>query len=390
MDLSKYRSDLYHCLHCHLCYAVNWQKIDEWRFICPTAARFGFESFNAAGRIEIARAIIEGNLVEKTEKLLDIFYSCTGCNGCMEQCHELTGVKTDHTRLFEDIKAFFVEKGWGPLPKHLEFGKSIIENHNPYNEPHEKRFDWLDKKIRSDSSLIYFVGCTSSYRQQAIAKATVKILEKSDVPFTILDSDEWCCGSPIIRTGQLGEVKKIAIHNVESIQNIGAKKVIFSCAGCFNTFKNDYKRLGLEFNFKIYHTSQFFLELLRQHKMNVRDLKKVVTYHDPCHLGRHSNVYKQPRKVLNYLNVDFHEFQRNSKESFCCGAGSGVRAAYPEFAKWTAKNRLDEVNETGADILVSTCPFCKNNFVETKSESSEYNFEIMDLSELLLEALNDK
>ena len=124
--------------------------------------------------------------------------------------------------------------------------------------------------------------------------------------------------------------------------------------------------------------------------MNVRDLKKVVTYHDPCHLGRHSNVYKQPRKVLKYLNVDFRELQRNSKESFCCGAGSGVRAAYPEFANWTAKNRLDEVNETGANTLVSTCPFCKNNFVETKLESSKYNFEIMDLSELLLEALNDK
>jgi heterodisulfide reductase subunit D len=389
MDLAKYESQLVHCMHCHLCYAANWHKIDDWRISCPQAAKFGFESFYAAGKIELARAFLEGKIKESTPRLLEVLYTCTGCGACREHCHELSGFKPDHVELFEALKALVVSKGWGPLPKHQEFAESVAKNHNPYHEDHKDRFAWLSGDNPADNSVVYFVGCTSSYRQQKIAKATVKVLKASKTPFAVLGSEEWCCGSPLMRTGQLDLVKDLASHNVEAIKKLGAKTVIFSCAGCYKTFKEDYPKLGLELPFRVRHTTQYFLELIRNNTLKVKELPITVTYHDPCHLGRHARVYKQPRKVLQKLKTNLREMPRTKEEAFCCGAGAGVRAAYPEYSHWVCKERLDEVQEVGAPVLASACPFCKNNFEETLKTLPDMNLRVVDISELVEEALEE-
>ncbi|MHA1378326.1 MAG: (Fe-S)-binding protein [Candidatus Helarchaeota archaeon] len=340
--LQKFAKEFVHCMHCKLCGYSNWQKLNDFRWICPTAAKFGFESFYAAGRIELARAFLEETIKESTPRLLDILYTCTGCGACEEQCHELSGVNLNHTELYETMKAYIVSKGWGPLPKHEKFAKSIYKDHNPYNEPHKDRFNWLAEDFSSNGEILYFVGCTSSYRQQNIAKATVNVLKASNTKFSVLGADEWCCGSTLIRTGQVDRIKEIAEHNIEAIISRGAKTVIFSCAGCYRTFKEDYPKLGLDLQFKVRHTTQYFLDLIRKNKLNIKLLPIEVTYHDPCHLGRHARVYRQPRKILSKI-VKLHEMPRNTSDAFCCGAGSGVRAAYPDFSKWVCKNRLDEV-----------------------------------------------
>ncbi len=389
MDLTKYQSELNHCMHCHLCFAANWHKLDEWRPVCPTAYRFEFESFYSAGRIQLARALIEGTVQEVTSRLLDVLYTCTGCGACVEQCHEYSGFKVDQVELFEAMKAYCVSKGWGPLEKHLDFAKSIAENHNPYNENPDKRTDWFSSEKSSDNSLVYFVGCTSSYRRQEIAQATVQVLEASDTPFTILGSNEYCCGSPLIRTGQLNLIEELATHNIEAIENLGAEQVIFSCAGCYRTFKIDYPKLGYSLPFKVQHTTQFFLDLIRKKKLKLNRVSKSATYHDPCHLGRHTRVYQQPRKILKNLKVKFQEMPRSLQDAFCCGAGSGVRAAYPEFAKWVAMDRLNEALELNPAVLASACPFCKTNLVETLQEFSDVSLEIRDISELIKEGLDE-
>ncbi len=389
MDLAKYYSQLTHCLHCHLCFAANWHKLDEWRPVCPSAARFGFESFYSSGRIELARALIEGTIQKATPRLVEIFYSCTGCGACAEQCHEYSGFEIDQVELFEAIKAFMVSKGWAPLPNHLSLAQSIAKNHNPYQEPSENRAAWLSSHKSSGNSIVYFVGCTSSYRRQEIAKATVKVLEAANIAFTILESEEWCCGSPLFRTGQLEIVKELATHNIETIEKLGAEKVIFSCAGCYRAFKKDYPTMGLKIPFQIQHTTQYFLDLIRQNKLKLKALPKVVTYHDPCHLGRHSGVYQQPRKILANLQMQVREMPRNLKDAFCCGAGGGVRSAYPEFAKWVAHNRINEALELTPNVLASACPFCKNNLLEAFRDYSGVSLEIRDISELLMEALDE-
>jgi heterodisulfide reductase subunit D len=367
--------------------------LDDWVSICPTAARFGFESFYASGRIELARALIEKDLKEPSDRLLDIFYTCTGCGACVVQCRELSGVDLDQVELFEAVKAYFYSQGWGPLAKHKEFAENTRIKHNPYGEPHEDRFKWFNgdnSTENSDNSLVYFVGCTSSYRQKEIAEATVKVLQASNTPFTVLGPDEWCCGSPMIRTGQWEDIQELAAHNIEAIEKLGAEKVIFSCAGCYQTFKNDYRNLGFTLPFKIQHTTQFFLNLIRKKKLKINPIDKSATYHDPCHLGRQSKVYRQPRSILKHLGIDLREMPRNKENAWCCGAGSGVRAAYPEFASWSAKNRLGEAIDTDVEILASACPFCKNNFIETLKSFSGKKLEVCDISELLVEGLDEK
>ncbi len=388
-SLEKYLPELVHCMKCHICYSANWQKLDDWRILCPQAAKFGYESYYAAGKMELARAFLEGRIKEPTPRLLEVLYTCTGCGGCREQCTELSGLKIDHVDLYEKMKAYIVSKGWGPLEKHKKFSQSVAENHNPYVEPHKNRFDWMPKDVKPSSGeeIVYFVGCTSSYRQQKIAQATVKVLKAANIPFSIMGQEEWCCGSPLIRTGQLDIVNNLASHNIETLKSMGAKTVIFSCAGCYRTFKEDYPKLGFELPFKPRHTTQFFLNLIRDNKLKLKSLPKELTYHDPCHLGRHAKVYKQPRRILKALKVNYHEMPRNTTDAFCCGAGSGVRAAYPEYSKWVCKERLDEVKEVGASVLASACPFCKNNFVETLKDFPDLKIDVVDISELLEEAL---
>ena len=218
----------------------------------------------------------------------------------------------------------------------------------------------------------------------------MNVLKASNTPFTVLGAEEWCCGSPLLRTGQIKMVKELATHNIEAIKKIGADRVIFSCAGCYKTFKEDYPKLGLKIPFSIRHTTQYFLDLIRKKKLPIKSLPLDVTYHDPCHLGRHTRIYKQPRKVLEKLQVKLHEMPRHMEEAFCCGAGSGVRSAYPEYSHWVCKERLDEALEVDASVLASACPFCKNNFEETVQEFPEIKLRIMDISELIDESLEEK
>lgn len=368
----------------------NWHRLDAWVPICPSFARFCFESFLASGRIEITRAIIEKEIDKPTSRLLESIFSCTGCGACYEQCKGLTGFKANHVELFEELKAKLVELGWGPLTKHAEFSRSIRENYNPYKEPHEKRAAWLKKDVPKKAETIYFVGCTSSYRTHKIAEATVDALEIAGINFRIMHPDEWCCGSPLLRTGQRKMVKDLVRHNVDAIKASGARRVVFSCAGCYRTFKKDYPAvLGQELGFDVLHTTEYFSQLIEEGKLKLKNIVSgVITYHDPCHLGRGVGLYEPPRKLLtSMVGNKFVEMKRNRGDAWCCGAGSGVKSAFPDFAVWAALERLKEAKAIGASILSSSCPFCKHNFMDAlKQAPAELKtLKIRDISELVAE-----
>ncbi|UCG68505.1 MAG: (Fe-S)-binding protein [Thermoplasmata archaeon] len=259
--------------------------------------------------------------------------------------------------------------------------------------------------------VIYFVGCTSSYRTTEIAIATVKILEKAGVNFKIMSPDEWCCGSPMINTGQLEGAKKTMEHNLKSIRESGVEVVITSCAGCFKTFKYYYPKVFGELGFEVKHTIEYIDQLLREGDLELeKELNLKVTYHDPCHLGRLSEpfvpwegerdhfgrytptkkmsrgvfgVYDAPRNVLKRIpGVELIEMERVKENAWCCGAGGGVKSAYRDFALWTASERIEEVKTTGADVLTSCCPFCKMNLHDAIKQKDE-KMEIYDVIELV-------
>lgn len=233
--------------------------------------------------------------------------------------------------------------------------------------------------------LIYFPGCMATFRTKNISKSTIELLRKANVDFKLLGKDEWCCGSVLLRTGHRGAAKKTAQHNIEVLKNTEANQVVTSCAGCYRTLKKDYEELFGKQGFEVFHIVEFIKKLIDNGKLRFsgKDLK--VTYHDPCHLGRHSGIYEAPREILNSIpGIELVEMARNRKNARCCGAGGGVASAFKELAEDMADARIKEAIDTGAEILATPCPFC---VYALKSAAMRMNAKIrvMDLIELLNE-----
>ncbi|MFX0099598.1 MAG: (Fe-S)-binding protein, partial [Candidatus Hodarchaeota archaeon] len=288
------------------------------------------------------------------------------------------------------------------------------------NEPHEKRFDWIpgDIKLNENAETVYFVGCSTSYRIQKNAITTMRILNAAGVDFKVLGSEEFCCGSPVIRTGDKKSFIDILNVNMDKIEAMGIKTMLFSCAGCYDTFKVEYP-IYRKFDVTLLSTIEFFERLIDDGRIKlVKDVPLTVTYHDPCHLGRNNELYEEwdgdtvpmiplvsmnvppkpkrcgshgvydaPRNILEKIpGLKLVEMERIREYSYCCGAGGGVKAAFPEFALNTAETRLEEAEDTGAETLVSDCPFCEMNLkdgIKARDSSLKY----YDISEILAMAM---
>lgn len=215
--------------------------------------------------------------------------------------------------------------------------------------------------------MLYFRGCTAREKQTEIAQATEKLLNKAGVDFHILD-DEKCCGSVLLRTGFTDDARKQIEKNTEILKG---EKIITSCAGCYKTLKDDYD--GLD----VIHISQLLSQLIKEGRLNFSKKDLDVTYHDSCHLGRHSGVFDEPREVIGAV-ANLVEMENTKEDSLCCGAGGGVKSAYPEIADEMAKARINQAIETNSQLLITPCPFCKLNL-----ENDE--LEVVDLTEFLVE-----
>lgn len=214
--------------------------------------------------------------------------------------------------------------------------------------------------------MLYFRGCTAREKETSIQKATEKLLDIAGVDYHILE-DEKCCGSVLLRTGFFNEAQRQIEKNTEVLKG---EKIITSCAGCYKTLKEDYE--GLD----VIHISQLLDELIRDGKLNLEKGELDVTYHDSCHLARHMEVFDEPRNVIGAL-ANLVEMENNRENSLCCGAGGGVKSAYPEIATQMAKTRIGQAMDTGCKTLVTACPFCKLNL-------SNDELEVLDLTEFLV------
>ena len=214
--------------------------------------------------------------------------------------------------------------------------------------------------------MLYFRGCTAREKETSIQKATEKLLDIAGVDYHILE-DEKCCGSVLLRTGFFNEAQRQIEKNTEVLNG---EKIITSCAGCYKTLKEDYE--GLD----VIHISQLLDELIRDGKLNLEKGELDVTYHDSCRLARHMEVFDEPRNVIGAL-ANLVEMENNRENSLCCGAGGGVKSAYPEIATQMARTRIDQAMDTGCKTLVTACPFCKLNL-------SNDELEVLDLTEFLV------
>jgi heterodisulfide reductase subunit D len=383
-NLEYYKDIVYQCGKCGTCRTAFHE--DGWPRVCPSGEFGKFEAFYLGGKNLLSWAVSSGQL-NWSENLAKIFYQCSVCLACTQQCQ----IPEIHNYAGEWLMAMreeAVRLGYGPMPEHARYTEHTMAEHNPYMEKHEDRLKWLTPNIKqtSDAKLAYFVGCTSSYREQGVAISTAEILNSLKIDFKIL-KDERCCSSPLYMTGQSEKAKKIAESNINNFKKAGIETIITSCAGCYRTWKYTYpKKFGLDHGIEIKHLPEFLLEksINGELKFN-KSLNMKITYHDPCHIGRHMGIYEQPRELLKKIpGIELIEMARNRYNAWCCGSGGGVRSAFKDLSSFAAKQRIEEAKETTAEAIVSCCPFCLNQF---KDKIDNNRIKVIDVSELVRKAL---
>jgi len=420
MSLEKYRWDLVNCERCSMCKWVHpWSVKSKARsMVCPSLKKYRYDAYSAQGRFDLARALLE-NEIELTPKAIEVIYTCTLCGACDTTCKFTRDMEP--LEILHELRKYVVERKKGPLPGHMPAVDSIQKNNNPWLQPSSRRGHWARKlKVKDlnkeNAEALYFAGCTYSYNAnlQKVAQLTVRILQAAGVDIGILGSNESCCASPVLKVGMADRFHEIATKNIQRFNALKVKKVITSCAGCYGVFQSQYPAVG-KMNFEVVHSVELLNQLIQKGKLKFTTPQHIkVTWHDPCHLGRggekhdlwegtrikwglsdpprkrnygSQGVFDAPRNILNALpGIKMVEMERIREFSWCCGAGGGVKSAFPDFALESAQERINEAEATGADALITSCPWCESNFADAIA-SGKGTLQLFSLIELVERAL---
>ncbi|MEM2146571.1 MAG: (Fe-S)-binding protein, partial [Candidatus Jordarchaeaceae archaeon] len=370
-SLEYYKDQVYRCGKCGQCRYI-YQNAYLAR-VCPSGELRKFESYYLGGRNLLLWGLTSGQL-KWSDALVEILYHCTLCGNCTQQC-QLEGIHTYALEWLLAARVKAVEQGYGPMPEQKRYAHSVLNEKNPYFEKHTERLNWLENKkakLPKKAETVYFVGCTSAYKQKKIANSTFEVLSILGKDFTLMQ-DEWCCGSPLIWTGQIEVAKKCAEHNVKEIEKTGAELVVTSCSGCYRMLKEVYRdKFKINYDFEVIHSPVYLMEQVKEEILTLeKPVNKKVTYHDPCHIGRHMGIYEPPRELLRSIpNLELVEMPRNRHNAWCCGAGGGVKSSFKEMASFAALERLREAIATEAEIITSACPFCYKNLSDAKEKNN--------------------
>ena len=374
MYLDDVKEWLYRCGRCGSCKSIYKQ----YALSCPSGEKHVFETFWSSGRVWLANALYKQEL-EWSPSISRAIFACPTCGNCAIQCEQ--EVSEHLLDIFEALRAEAVRAGCR-LDVHEQFSKMVAKEHNPYGDAHVERTNWT-KKISKNTDVLYFVGCTSSYRLKDLAITTSKLLDALSVNYAV-SPDEWCCGSPLLRTGQVDAARNLIDHNLELFKDHGIRTIITSCAGCYRTLNQDYPKYG-NLSFEVKHITDFLLDKIDTISFKEANIK--VSYHDPCHIGRHSSIFDSPRELIQKIpGITFVELPRNRENAWCCGAGGGVKSAFKEWSVEVAIERIKEAESQNIDVLITSCPFCHRNLSDA-IEKMKSSLKMMDVVQLLVEYL---
>jgi Fe-S oxidoreductase len=416
LSVDEYRRQAKMCMRCTFCKFIDLNWVTSLRFSrqCPIDARYAFNLYSPHGLLHSALAELDGEL-EFTPKLLDALYKCTLCGACDARCKRNLDIEV--LQVIENLRIRCVEQGKGPMPEHKVMADKIRQTKNEYGEPHEDRFKWLgDIKPAQKADIVYFVGCNSAYKQPELAQNTAKILNHTGTQFMLL-ADEWCAGNYVMATGQIDLARELAEHNVKAIEESGAKTVITSSAECYKSLKVDFPRLlgksTEDMPYTPLHITEYLDQLMQDSKLEFKkNVNMKVTYHDPCNLGRLSEpwqewepnyvrvipigkvwrrsdrgIYDPPRNILKGIpGMEVVEMERSRSNAWCAGSCGGTELAFPDFAMWTAEERVEEAQATGADAIVTASPDVKQLLIKAV-EAKKANMAVYDITEIILKAI---
>jgi len=358
------------CFQCGLCDAL-----------CP---------WNRVARFSIRRLLREGAF-GLTEIESEDVWRCTTCGRCQKECPR--GVK--QIEFVTSLRRIAVEFDVFPktaVPVRVVRG-SLVGEGNPLNEARAKRADWAKglsvKSFSEGTELLYFPGCYLCYdpRLKKVAAATVKILEKAGLDFGILGTEENCCGESVRKAGFEDLFKSLAKENIKSFIDNGVKRILVSSPHCYHTFRNEYPDFRV--NFKVIHIVQLLSELMEDGFRLSGEFKKKVVWHDPCYLGRHNGMFEEPRRILRAIRgLELLEFPESGAEALCCGGGGGrIWMETPKGERFS-DIRVEQAVEVGAEVLVTSCPYCITNFEDSRlTLGLEGRIEIKDITEVVSEVL---
>lgn len=359
------------CYQCGLCDAVcPWNRVTSFSM----------------------RKIIREGVLGLTEIEGEEIWRCTTCGTCPQRCPR--GVNQIEAGVA--LRKIATDYGIFPTPVKpvRTVSASLVGEGNPLNEERANRARWAEglgvKSYEEGTEILYFACCYPSYdaRLKKVAKATATVLSKAGVDFGILGPKENCCGESIRKTGDEQLFKRLARENIKSFIDHGVRKILVSSPHCYHTFKNEYPGLGM--NLEVVHVSQYLWNLIQEGRLEVKgEFPKSVTYHDPCYLGRHNNIFEEPRQVLRSIpGLEFLEMPDQRENSLCCGGGGGrIWMETPRNERFSDL-RVQQAVDTGAEVLVTSCPYCITNFEDSRLNRPDSEvIEIKEITEVLAEVV---
>lgn len=424
MSLEDFRPMMERCSNCLNCRWIPFDKIKSQRFgeNCPSISYNNFNTYSARGRFQLAQTILDGD-VGFTDTVVDVIHNCTTCGLCDVTC-KVCRYNLEPLEHNLELKARAVEEGkilpqQQPIIKSLKQEKTMLPGKLKAN-----RSDWakgLEVKdlFKEKAEVAFFPGCKYSYDEelQKVSRSAVELLLKAGVDLGLMGSADNCCAGRSYQMGLREEFNERANPNIKAFEAAGVKMIVTPCSDCYHSFKKLYTKLGMEI--EILHTVEYIDRLIQEGKIKFsKSVPMTVTYHDPCHLGRlgesfmpwegeekkifnqiHTweprrpryngayGIYDAPRNVLNSIpGLNLVEMERIREYSWCCGAGGGCSDTYPEFSSWTAGERVAEANATGAEAMVTACPWCESSFMNAVDENGK-TIKVLDIIELVEQAI---
>jgi Fe-S oxidoreductase len=359
------------CFQCGLCDAVcPWNRVRKFSM----------------------RKIVRQATFGLTEIESEDIWRCTTCGRCPQQCPR--DVKQIESGLA--LRRIATEYGVFPAPvKPIRtISANLVGEGNPFSEERKNRAKWAEgasvKTFAEGMEILYFPGCYLSYdpRLKKVARATANILNRAGVDFGILGSKESCCGESIRKTGDEELFRRLAKENIKNFIDQGVKKVLVSSPHCYHTFKNEYPEFMV--HFEVIHISQYIATLIHEGRLEItKEYGKKITYHDPCYLGRHNGIFDEPREVLQKIpGLELTEMPDSLKASLCCGGGGGrIWMETPKGERFSDL-RLEQAMGVGAEVLVTSCPYCIANFEDSRlTLDITERIDVKDITEIIQEVI---
>jgi Fe-S oxidoreductase len=342
----------------------------------------------------IVRRIMHEAQLGATDFGSEDVWTCVTCRACVQRCPR--GVEI--IDVMRAMRRAVASLGIGVVPDALRISaKNIAGVGNPLGEAPEKRNDWAkDLKVKdftSGTEILYFPCCVPSYDPdvKTVARATARIFNKLGLSYGLMSTEARCCGESIRKAGYEDTFQSLAQNNINLFNSNGVKNIVVSSPHCYHTFKNEYPDLGGDY--QIIHITQYLASLIDQGKLKFsKEVKKKVIYSDPCYLGRHNDIYDEPRKVLESIpGVELMEFPDSREEALCCGGGGGrIWMDTPKGERFSDM-RVEQALEKGADMIAVACPYCFLNYRDSVlSLGKSEVIEVKDISEIVAEAMTEE